>query len=312
MHHRDTTIRIFIAAASAAIAACSSTNNSPTGTNSSAPPQATQTEVAAAVATGITAQVEALTTTSIDPFLVLADRVPTRKPLIDLSFLRTKTHFFPQTASCPTQTPTNPTDTDEDGVVDTVTDVFTTANCTEISDGDTISISGTLAIGDPTPTTADLNYNAGLTSFVVQEGGASGDVTVTVNGSVTVSETLSAITEAANYSLAGTSTPSGGSTSTATYTDNLTATYTFASPLSTPLVEGDLLPGGTLNLTGGETAMFNTKSYSYTISTPGGLTIDPSCATAVTAGTADITFSGVSKAAVITWTACGAYTVTYT
>ena len=73
------------------------------------------------------------------------------------------------------------------------------------------------------------------------------------------------------------------------------------------IVTGQLGAQGTWNVTVGD------NSASATIETPTSLTVDPSCATRVTGGSVDATWSGGGKdhTLAVTWTGCGASTVAY-
>ncbi|HEY7876634.1 MAG TPA: hypothetical protein VIC55_00335 [Gemmatimonadaceae bacterium] len=66
--------------------------------------------------------------------------------------------------NCPTVTPPSATDQDHDNVPDSVTFTYTSGNCTDTNDGATVT--GTIALTDPTATTADLDFDAVVNGIV--------------------------------------------------------------------------------------------------------------------------------------------------
>ncbi len=307
-------ISVLVAGATlAAFVACSgsSNNGGMTGTNTTPPPQAVQSEVASAVASEVASQVQSLTNFGLDPFLVSLNRVSNHRTAVAAlsQLMKHRTHRL-DTGDCPTVTPPDPTDTDGDGIPDSVTYTFTAANCTLSSEGTTLVYSGGISIADATPTIPGLAYRESINNINLQETSSSEDVTVTYNGSVAVGETLSSITEAVNYTFGAAVTGTSNGPENLTFAENLTETYSFPAT-NTLLVEGDALPAGTLTLTGSETVTLNSTVYNFTVSTPTALSVDQGCATAITAGVITVTFTGnASGADTITWTSCGVYTVT--
>lgn len=313
MRQRHITVaRATIAGAAAlGLAACGSSSNS-TGPKGGVPPAAVQQELATTLASSIGAQIQAMTSTGATPFLVLFNEASVHGAPLLMQRIGTKAHpaVHPLafTGNCPTLSPATITDTDHDGVPDQVTETYTTANCTDNTSG-TLSLSGTFGISDPTTTTPDLNYNASITSFVLHSAGTSGssafDITLGIDGTIDIAETVGSITETGNYSLSVNETqPQAVKDSVAA---NLTATYTF--PATALLVEGQQLPGGTYSANGTETFTFNGTTYTFTLATTTPLVVDPtSCPTGVTAGEITLTF-GSSGSVNITWTSCGVFTV---
>lgn len=316
MHRRQDTVTRSLAAVAcaAALAACSGGGGGSTGNKSgAAPPQDVQSAVAASVASSVTSQITAMTTTGVDPFLALFNRVSTgRTPVVSLSRLmklKRGTHGLQFGADCPTIAPSPIVDTDADGVPDSVSETYGN-DCSESSDGSTLTVTGSVSVSDPTPTTPDLAYHSNLNNFLIQESGGSDAFSGAINGTLGVSETLSSITEAANYNYSFTET--APSSLSETVSENLTATFSFPAT-NTLLVEGDSLPTrGTFSIAGSETFGINSKDYAFIIATPTALTIDRSCFTSVTGGVVTVTFSGTggTGTATITWTACGVYTIT--
>jgi hypothetical protein len=310
--HQRVLPRAFAAAACvAALAACSSGGSTGNKSSGGLPPQVVQSEVAASVASSISSEITAMTTTSYSAFLGLFNRVSPggNPPAINLAKSMTKrgTHAREFGPDCPTITPADPTYTA--GIPDTLTETWG-SDCSDTTDGETFSISGTLSIIDATPGTPGLAYSSTINNLDISESGSQENITLSLNGTLGVSETLSSIGVAANYTYNFAETSPDAITEAVT--ENLTATYSFPAT-NTLLVEGDALPAGTFNISGQSTFTVNGTAYAFTVSTPTPLTVDPTgCPTSVTSGVVTVTFSGhgSSGSATITWTACGTYTIT--
>jgi hypothetical protein len=293
-----------------ALAACSS--GSSTGTKSGGlPPKAVQTEVAASVASSISSQITAMTTTGFSPFLALFNRVSPggNAPAINLAKRMSArgTHMREGT-DCPTISPSVIVDTDGDGIADNVSETWG-SDCADTSGGEIFSISGGLSFSDATPSTPGLAYNANIDNFEIQESGSSAALSIAVNGTLGISETLTSVGVDANYTYNFAETSPQAVTEAVT--EKLTSSYTFPSTGSL-LVEGDALPAGLFSISGQETFAVNNTTYAFTVSTPTALAVDPvGCATGVTAGVVTVGFSGqgATGTATITWTACGVYTI---
>jgi hypothetical protein len=312
-HHHGLTRVLAAGVCVSALAACSSsTGNKTSGT---LPPKAVQTEVAASVASSISSEITAMTTISTSPFLALFNRVSPGGdvPAINLAKLLTKrggTHIR-QGTDCPAVTPAQIVDTDGDGIPDSIAETWGT-DCADTSGGEIFAISGSLSFSDPTPTTPDLAYNANISNFEIQESGSQAALTLSINGTLGVTETLSSIGVSANYTYNFAET--SPQTVTEAITEKLTATYSFPATASL-LTEADAapLPPGTFNLSGQESFTVNGTNYTFTVSTPTPLTVDVStCPTGPTSGVVTVSFSGSggSGTATITWTACNTYTIT--
>lgn len=313
MHRRHLmTLRALAAGGcAAALVACSggSSTGTKTGTGA-APPTQVQTAVAASVASSISSQIQAMTTTGASPFLALFNRVSNGKtPVVDLSHMpNRRTHQLGFGADCPAISPSLPVDTDGDGIPDSFTETWG-SDCSDTASGTILTISGAITIADATPTVADLAYNASISNFMIQESGSSATLSIAINGTLGVAETLTSISETGNYQYTFVETaPSNVSESV---TENLNAVYTFPST-GTLLVEGNQLPAGTFTLAGSETFTINSTNYAFTVATPTPLTVDPACVTGVTSGVLTVTFTGSSGSgtATITWTGCSVYTIT--
>jgi hypothetical protein len=311
-HHHGLVRMLAAGACVSALAACSSsTGNKTSGT---LPPKAVQTEVAASVASSISSEITAMTTISTSPFLALFNRVSPGGdvPAINLAKLLTKRGgiHIREGTDCPALTPPDPVDSDNDGIPDSFTEAWG-SDCADTSGGEIFSLSGSLSISDPTPTTPDLAYNANISNFEIQESGSTADLTLSINGTLGVTETLSSIGVSANYTYNFAET--SPQTLTEAITEKLTATYSFPAT-SALLTEADAnpLPAGTFNLSGNESFTVNNNTYSFSVSTPTPLTVDVSaCPTGPTSGVVTVSFSGSggSGTVTITWTACNTYTI---
>jgi hypothetical protein len=208
---------------------------------------------------------------------------------------------------CPAITPADPTFTGD--IPDTLTETYG-SDCSDTTDGNIFTISGSISITDATPGVPGLAYNSTIDNLDISESGSNENITISLNGTLGVSETLSSIGVAANYTYNFAETAPDAITEAVT--ENLTSTYSFPAT-GTLLVEGDALSAGTFNITGQETFTVNNTPYAFTVSTPTPLTVDPTgCPTGVTSGVVKVGFSGngASGSATITWTACGTYTIT--
>jgi hypothetical protein len=310
--HQRVLARAFVAVACvAALAACSSGGSTGTKSSGGLPPQAVQSEVAASIASSISSEISAMTTTGFESFVGLFYRVSPRgsRPAIDLakSMAKRGTHAREFGPDCPSITPADPTYTA--GIPDTLTETWG-SDCSDTTDGETFSISGTISITDATPGVAGLAYNSTINDLDITESGSQENIALSLNGTVGVTETLSSIGVAANYTYTFAETSPNAITEAVT--EQLTSTYSFPAT-GTLLVEGDALPAGTFNISGQDTFTVNNTTYTFTVSTPTPLTVDPTgCPTGVTSGTVTVAFSGQggTGTATITWTACGTYTIT--
>jgi hypothetical protein len=311
-HHHGLARGFAAAACVAALAACSSGSSTGNKSSGGLPSQAVQSEVAASVASSITSEITAMTTTSYSSFLGLFNRVsPSGNiPTINLAKAIAKrggVHARGFGADCPAITPTDPTFTGD--IPDTLTETWG-SDCSDTSGGETLTISGSISIMDATPGIPGLAYNSTINNLDISESGSTDNVSIGINGTLAVTETLSSIGVNANYTYNFAETSPDAITEAVT--EKLTSTYSFPST-GTLLVEGDALPAGTFNISGQETFSVNSTPYAFTVSTPTPLTIDPTgCPTSVTGGVVTVGFSGqgATGTATITWTACGTYTIT--
>jgi hypothetical protein len=296
----------------AALAACSSGNSTGTKTGSGTlPSQAVQSEVAASVASSIASEISAMTTTSYTSFVGLFYRVePFGKkvsPTLAQLFTKGNTHAFEGT-DCPAITGSL-TSSAGDGIPDDVTETWG-SDCSVTGGGETTTITGSIEIQAATPNTPGLGYTSTINNLDFTESGSSLNATIGINGSLAVGETLSSITVAANYTYNFAETSPNAITEAVV--EKLNSTYSFPAT-SSLLVEGDPLPPGTFTISGQETFTVNNTTYAFTVQTPTPLTVDiATCATGVTSGVVTVGFSGqgATGTATITWSGCGAYTIT--
>lgn len=168
------------------------------------------------------------------------------------------------------------TDTDGDGIPNNATATF---SCNGSSNGVTATESGTLSFADPTPQTADLEFNSNVNLQISETGSTNGDGALSLTGRTALTQTTGTLSESGNlaFDISITNAPNNGSGSLKLTTNN-TATYTFTG--TAPTVFGSV-PDGSFDLTGNWN--YNVKSsaltayMSFSISTPGGLSIMASC-----------------------------------
>lgn len=183
---------------------------------------------------------------------------------------------FQSSGGCsPTVTGDN-TDADADGIPTNATATFA---CDLSSGGDSATETGTLAFADPTPSTADLEYNANVNLALLEMSSSSGTLNLTLTGSSALTQSTGTLSEAGNtnLNLAITNAPSNGN-GTLKLKANNNATYTYSGAQLTSFGN---LPDGSFNLTGNWSYDINspqfTANLSFSISTPGGLSIMGSC-----------------------------------
>ena len=169
------------------------------------------------------------------------------------------------------------TDPDADGIPNNATGTFT---CDLSTGGDSSSETGTASFADPTPQTADLEYNASVNLTIAALSASNGDENATLTAQSALTQAPGTLTEAgnSNLNLAITNAPSSGNGTLKLKTNN-NATYTYTGA---DLTSFGSLPDGNFNLTGNWTFDINssalTANLSFSISTPGGLSIMGSCA----------------------------------
>lgn len=315
--HRVYTVTIgaLVAAGAITLAACSSTNS--TGPKNVAPPDSVQNEIAQTIVTSIQSQVASFTTIGaisfFTPFVTSPD-VNLRQGASTLgSLMRSQTAGHVRTlnfgSNCPAVSPSTPADEDGDGVPDLATFTYNSTDCTDTENGETATITGSWVAGDTTVNTPDLDDNEQIQNILVTESGSQAAFRIAANGGTSIAEITGKVTVNLNFWLAV------QETAPQALYDSLSSSggeeFDFA-PSGNPLIEDSQLPAGTLHInlneaftTGGQTV------YSFVITTPTALTIDPNCLSSVTAGVVNVTFgTGTTKVETITWNGCGVYTIT--
>lgn len=214
---------------------------------------------------------------------------------------------FQTSGSCQPTVTGNVSDEDADNIPDNATATF---NCNSTNGGVTLTESGTLAFADPTPTTSDLEYNSAVNLTIGETSTQSGDVNLTLTGQSALTQAPGSLAESGNaaFNVAITNAPSNGN-GTLKLTTNNNATYTYTG--IDPITFGSL-PDGTFNLTGNWSYAVKssqlTANLSFSISTPGGLSIKSSCTAnsgSIDSGEIDIKF-GDGTLVKATYSACPA------
>ncbi|GEM_PF-3253545 len=213
--------------------------------------------------------------------------------------------------SCVVLSPAQPVDSDNDGIPDTAT-LTAAPHCTQQIDSvTTLAISGSIAEGDPTPTTPDANYTESVSNLHLALTTTGASATIGMNGTANVSQAPGVLTLDNLLTLA-IATTQNNQTFSATYANNWTAVFQYSG---TSLVGSSTLPGGTLSVTGSTAYTSASKAFSLAITTPTPLTVDPTCnaASPVTGGVLKGVFSGSNGSAylTITWSGCQAPVVQF-
>ncbi len=215
----------------------------------------------------------------------------------------------PSSATCtPTRTPSPVTNSDGDPVPDSVRIDFT--GCTFTGDGHTATLSGSIDIVDPTPTTTDrafrtrsnaftrtvTNSTTGTTRSVVENGVRS------VVGAADQIQLLD--TTQTDYTY--------GSGATASHARKWLATFTADQAGSIQM--GSPLPSGSWSVSGSSTFTSGTNSYALSVTTSDPLHYNASCSVEprFDSGTltVQVTKGTTSTTVTITFTGCGQYSVT--
>jgi len=199
-------------------------------------------------------------------------------------------------------------DTDADHIPANATLTF---DCTSMALGLTGALTGTESVVDDQPAaaawafTASANFHASLTGSL----GAS--IVRDWNGQIVTTQASQAGPFALDRALDVVTvfTGANGGSTTVTEANDWTITYT-PQLVFTPggaIVTGTVSAAGTWDVTVGD------KGANAALATPTPLTLTPSCATFVTAGTITGTYlgGGVTNTITVTWTACGQRTVTF-
>jgi hypothetical protein len=310
MHRPFAAVAVLSAAAAIlALAGCGS--STPTGsqvTSFKSLPAADQAAISTSVANEVAASVASFS--SFDPYSVgFFNRVVSHKAALrsalHASIAQERGPRFQSSSCTPTESPANPVDEDGDGVADADT---LTYGCTIAANPGSDSIAYNIVISDPTPQTADLDYNAAVTLFLSEIGGSAGNDQFTYGGSGSATETPGLITQQGNWTLTGTISNAPNNTNgSVKFVESDTATYAYTGAFLTSF--GQNFPAGTFNLSGNWTWNITSSSLngslSFTLTTPGGLNIQPGCGStsSIESGTLVIAFSDGTKVTA-TWANC--------
>ena len=214
------------------------------------------------------------------------------------------------TARCtPTRSPASPTDTDNDGVADSVRLDF--ADCVFSWPFETDSLRGTIDVLDPTKALPDHAVERIFTNLAhVRVFTISGKQTSeTRNGTRMTSRDATSLQNSETNFRTDYVFRDG---STATHVKTWTSTFT--ADVAGSIQHDQALPSGTWNVNGTSSWTRGTRTYSLTVTTNPPLHYNATCTAfpRFDAGTltAAITRNGETMNVVVQFTACGRYTVT--
>jgi hypothetical protein len=210
--------------------------------------------------------------------------------------------------ACVSRSPVPPTNSDGDGVPDSVRLAFD--NCVVNFLGSSDTLRGTIDILDPTPSATDHAITHRFTDLArIHVGPAGREASITVNGTRQISG------DSAQLALTSTDFQTdfqwrNGATAThlrswsVQFTADVAGSIQFDSPL----------PAGTLAIQGSSSWTRGANTWTIVASTPVPLHLDPTCNVRpkFDAGTfqAEVTRNGNTSNVTIQFTACGQYTVT--
>lgn len=210
-------------------------------------------------------------------------------------------------ATCVTATG-DTADSDGDTVPNAATLNF---NCTSTSLGFTGTLTGTIEVTDTQPTAIAWAFTGQANLHALLIAPNQDSITSDRTGSLTATQASVTGPFALDRALdVSTTFHTARAQITVDETTNWTMTYT-PQAAWTP---GGLAVSGSLAVTGSWTVSVGRHSADATLATPTPLTLDPSCQTRVTAGTVVASYmgSGGHQATIsVTWSGCGASTVTY-
>ena len=214
----------------------------------------------------------------------------------------------PSSATCnPTRTPSPVTNSDGDPVPDSVRVDFT--GCTFTGDGHTVTLSGSIDIIDPTPTTPDRAFRTRSNAFTRSVTSSTGTTRSVVENGV-----RSAVGTPDQIQLTDTTQTdyTYGSGATASHARKWLAT--FAADQAGSIQLGSPLPSGSWTISGSSTFTSGTNNYALSVTTSPPLHYNTSCSVEprFDSGklTAVVTKGTASSTVTIEFTACGQYTVT--
>lgn len=216
------------------------------------------------------------------------------------------TRAFDFGPNCPALSPLTPTDSDNDDVPDNVTETFNVSGCTDAANGATLS--GSASFSDPTTSTADLDFQARIDNIVGTVDGDGVNGRLAAGGTASVAEMRGQVAYQGDWSI--TFAETAPRTFDDSLAENITATFEYGG--AALLTDKDSLLPGTRQVGGTVFFTSGANTYAFTLATPTALTVDPTCDTDITAGVVQISFTGAASGSeTITWTGCGAYTVSH-
>jgi len=209
----------------------------------------------------------------------------------------------------------NTADADLDNIPASAT---VTYNCTAMALGYTGTLNGTMSVTDDAPNVAAWAFTGGANLHATLTGPFGGTAVRDWDGMIVATQTT-------NFALHRTldvvtvwTAPGGdgsgglaGRQTTVTEDNDWTITYT---PMVT-WMPGSIVVTGSLTATGQWNFTINEFAGMATLATPTPLTLDPNCATRITAGTVTGAYMDDDMndhTVTVTWTGCGARTVTKT
>jgi hypothetical protein len=200
-------------------------------------------------------------------------------------------------------------DPDLDNIPNNATLTF---NCTTTALGVTEVVTGTMNVVDDQPNAIAWAFHGSQALNASITGSGGGSVVVATNGDLTATQTGLAGPFGLARSATVTSTITGPRGNSVVIDETADWNITF-TPQAT-WTPGQIIVTGMLDAQGSWDVTVGSNSASAMITTSTPLTLDPACATRVTGGAVDANWSGGGKthALTVTWTGCGARTVTYT
>jgi hypothetical protein len=203
----------------------------------------------------------------------------------------------------------NVADTDADNIPAAATLTF---DCSETRLGYTGMVTGTETVTDTQPTAAAWAFTATADLHSSLTGGSAASIVSDRSGQIVATQASAVGPFGLARSLDVVTVFTSALHTTATVTETTDWTIEFTPQVSwTP---GGAAVTGTLTATGMWNVAVGANTADATLATPTPLTLTPTCATRVTAGTVSGTYQGNARTNTIsvTWTGCGQRTVSFT
>jgi len=218
------------------------------------------------------------------------------------------------TSGCPTITPFPPVDSDSDRVPDDVTLSFTLPACQFGHDGDTLAVSGTIHITDPTPSARDVALRVEFGDLLKKFSSPEGFFQRRLNGAIQFLRTDTSFTGIDSTTVDIESSRDSARTLAKAWV----VTFVADSGGAEAVHEDEHLPSGTFTINGSTTQTRGSTTRSFTVTTITPLHFDASCTAEQRftsgelqivivggehAGTINVVFNGCGKDPTITMTA---------